>query len=131
MRVTDSIPLGPPTLTMFTANVVETLKGGGERTDGHRYIERQCKLQAFRCLFNKLAFTLRVRCAFFDRKFALRMPLVPTPVRLKQSCMRLINSMPLGWAQSLLQVDTAHCVQTLKALLLEHCYTLVRQPGQG
>jgi hypothetical protein len=53
-----------------------------------------------------------VRCAFADINLHSRMPLDPTHVRLKQTCVRpmaFLSGSPL-----LLLVDTVHSVQTLK-----------------
>ena len=59
-----------------------------------------------------------VRCAFFDRNLHSRMPLDPTHVHLKpcslEANMRVTNGIPLG-CSLVLPVDTANCVQTLKA----------------
>jgi hypothetical protein len=56
---------------------------------------------------------LRVRCAFSDRHLQSRMPLVPTPARLKlvHACGQWYSSRVFI---PLLPVGTGNCVQTLK-----------------
>jgi hypothetical protein len=58
---------------------------------------------------------LRARCALFGRNSHSMMPLVPTHVRLKRTCVGT-NGISLG-CSLLLPVDTVNCVQTLKVLL--------------
>jgi hypothetical protein len=62
--------------------------------------------------FMKKLQTWKARCAFFGRNLHSMMPLDPTHVRFKRTCVGS-NGIPLG-CPLLLPVDTVNCVTTLK-----------------
>jgi hypothetical protein len=69
------------------------------------------------------------RCAFFDRTLHSRMPLVPTPARLKRchACDQWHSSR----VSTILPVHTVNCVQTLKAKPVRSDRFLCGRRGAG
>jgi hypothetical protein len=138
MRVTNSILLGCQLpLTVSTINYVETLKAVAKCDELEQLMLAFGNHAAYRAVVaaasppgvpyfgvclkdltflhdgnpDHTRFGL-VRCSFFGRNLLSRMPLVPTPARLKllHAC---ANGIPLGSPLFLL-VHTVNCVQTLK-----------------
>jgi hypothetical protein len=119
MRVANGVPIGCSLfLPVGTVNCAQTRKDMLEVGRLHNFSESRTHFGAWAVMSSPLilSFDLRVdvRCAFSDRNLHSRMPLDPTPARLKleHACDHCHSSWGVHY---LLPVDTVNSVQTRKA----------------